>query len=73
MNNNVLDMLADMPRGTERAVVIYPTRDGNWAVRWVGVTAEQAATLLYQVADATVDQEDPAAQGVATTRVRPDP
>jgi hypothetical protein len=59
MHNDVLDMLADMPRGTERCVVIYPTHDGHWAVRWTGVTTEQAASLLYQVADATVDQKIP--------------
>lgn len=59
MHNRVLDMLADIPPGTERALVAYPTPDGYWAVRWVGVTAEQAASLLYQMADGVVDQRIP--------------
>lgn len=59
MNNDLLDMLADITPGAERAVVMYPTAGGEWACRWVGLDARQVANLLYQMADATVDQKIP--------------
>jgi hypothetical protein len=40
-------------------VLIYPTKNGEWAVRWVGLTPEQAASILYQMADGIVDQRIP--------------
>jgi hypothetical protein len=40
-------------------VLIYPMPSGEWACRYVGLTDEQAASILYQMADGIVDQKIP--------------
>lgn len=57
---DVIAALADIPDDCERVVVIYPTgKTGEYACRWAGISAEQAASCLYQMADFIVDQKIP--------------
>lgn len=46
MANDLLDLITSIPATTDRAIAIYPTEDGQWAVRWIGQSAEQAASML---------------------------
>ncbi|MCM2311389.1 MAG: hypothetical protein NDI84_08300 [Steroidobacteraceae bacterium] len=56
----VAQALADIPADADRVIVIYPTgKGGEYACRWAGISAEQAASCLYQMADFIVDQKIP--------------
>lgn len=55
-------LLAHVPATATQAIAIYPDTDGLHACRWVGMTAEQATSVLYQMADAIVAQ-----------KIKPDP
>jgi hypothetical protein len=37
-------------------VVVFKNADGTHALRWDGVKTEEAATMLYQAADAMCDR-----------------
>jgi len=39
-----------------QAIAIKLEDDGEWSCRWVGISAEMAARVLYTMADAIVDQ-----------------
>jgi hypothetical protein len=54
-----LAQLAASVTDADEGVLIYPTKDGEWATRYLGLTPEQAASILYQMADAIVDQKIP--------------
>lgn len=41
----------------DRGLVVYPCGDGTWAARYLDLTPEQAAEILYQMADGIVDQK----------------
>lgn len=55
---NLAQLVASIT-SAEEGVVIYPTKDGQWACRYIGLTHEQAASVLYQMADGVVDQKIP--------------
>lgn len=52
-------VLRDIPRDADRLIVLYPTSDGQTACRWFGMSAEQVAMTLYQLADGVVEQRLP--------------
>lgn len=54
-----LAQLATSVTDATEGVLVYPTKDGDWACRYVGMTAEQAAEMLYRMADNIVDQKIP--------------
>lgn len=45
-----------------QAIAIKLEEDGEWSCRWVGISPEMAARVLYSMADALVDQ-----------KIKPDP
>lgn len=54
-----LAQIATACTDSETGVLVYPCKTGEWAVRYVGLTPEQAAEILYQMADGIVDQKIP--------------
>lgn len=51
-------LLATVPANATHAMVVY--RDGNTlAVKWIGMTPEQVAELLYRAADLVVTERIP--------------
>jgi hypothetical protein len=46
---------AEMPDDMDRAIAIYPEGDRT-VCRWFGMTREQVASHLYQIADEIVNQ-----------------
>jgi hypothetical protein len=53
-------LVCRLPDDIERGLVAWPTgHNKEWACSWIGMTAEQAATILYQLADGVVDQRIP--------------
>lgn len=54
-----LAQLAASVTAAEEGVLVYSCKAGEWAVRYPGLTPEQAASILYQMADAIVDQKIP--------------
>lgn len=52
-------ILAAIPGDADRVIVIYPCADGQSACRWFGMSAEQVASTLYQMADGVVEQRLP--------------
>ena len=58
-DGSTLDQLfAEAPPATDQAIFIYPTGvPGEMACRWVGISATQAANVLYQMADQVIDQK----------------
>jgi hypothetical protein len=44
-----------IPDDVERAIAIYPSGD-HTACKWFGMTKEQVASHLYQIADEIVNQ-----------------
>lgn len=43
----------------DEGVIVYQVGDGLWACRYIGITHERAAEILYQMADGIVDQKIP--------------
>lgn len=43
----------------DKGIVLFPCGDGRWALRYLQLTHEQAASILYQMADEIVDQHIP--------------
>lgn len=58
MTDLIYRLLAKVPADADRAVVIFP-EGKQTAVQWIGMTAEQVAELLYQMADEIVDRRIP--------------
>lgn len=57
-SSDLEQLFAEAPPATGRAIFIYPTGvPGEYACRWVGLTAAQAASALYQMADQVIDQK----------------
>jgi len=52
-------VLGDIPRNVDRLIVLYPCSEGQTACRWFGMSAEQVASTLYQMADGVVEQRVP--------------
>lgn len=40
-----------------QAIAIKLEDDGEWSCRWVGISAEMAARVLYTMADAVVEKK----------------
>ncbi len=55
---SVKELLSGIPT-VDRAIVIFPADGLESSVRWVGMTAEQVASTLYQVADEVLRQRVP--------------
>ncbi len=56
--HNVRVLLNTVP-AVDRAIVVFPADGIESSVRWVGMTAEQVASTLYQVADEVLRQRVP--------------
>ena len=56
MTDDLFHLLAAVPPKADRAIVIYPVEGGQWACQWIGLSAQQAASVLSQMADGVVDQ-----------------
>jgi len=54
----VQKLKADIAEDLDRAIAIYPEGDRT-VCRWFGMTREQVASHLYQVADEIVNQLPP--------------
>jgi hypothetical protein len=52
-------LLAAVPAQADQAIAIFPGSDGLWRCKWIGLTDQQAASVLYQMADGVVDQKIP--------------
>lgn len=59
MTEDVLyTLLATVPAKATRVLVVFEEKDG-FRCKWIGLTAEEAATALYGMADGIVDQKIP--------------
>lgn len=58
MTDLLYRLLSKVPASSDRVIVIYPTGKET-AVQWIGMTSEQVAELLYQMADEIVDRKIP--------------
>ena len=55
-----IDVLkAGVPSTVDRAIFIYPTPDDQTACRWFGLSKQQVASHLYQIADQIVAELPP--------------
>lgn len=54
-------MVAKLPTSAAKMIVLYPSPDnpGGLSALWYGLTDEQVAEALYQMADLVVDQRIP--------------